>query len=137
MMALRLPRLRVSPHVILLVLVLGLASAMAVEPTRQLLAQRDRIADMESELALIERQNRRLEVRIGQLQNPDFLEQQAREQVGLVMPGETAYIVMPPTKKSQKDGAPAQKRAPAKPRVTPTERPEGFLEGLLHFVGID
>ena len=137
MMALRLPRLRVSPHVILLVLVLGLASAMAVEPTRQLLAQRDRIADMESELNQIERQNRRLEVRIGQLQNPDFLEQQAREQVGLVMPGETAYIVMPPTKESQREGAPKHRRATAKPRATPVERPDGFLDGLLHFVGID
>ena len=135
-LALRLrPRLRIAPQLVLLLLVLGLASAMAVEPTRQLLAQRDRIADMEAELGVIERQNRRLELRIRQLQNPDFLEQQAREQIGLVMPGETAYVVTPPTKRAERKEAPSRRRATPQPRTSGADG-EGFLEGLLHFIGI-
>ena len=129
----RLPRFGIGPQVVITILVLGLLGAMAIEPTRQLLEQRERISTMASDLAEIERSNDRLAARIDRLKDPDFLEQRAREQIGLVRPGETAIVVMPPSKRmAQKASARKgpERMAPAEPeRVT-------FWRGFLNFVGI-
>ena len=90
-----LPSLGIGAQLIALVLVLGLVSAMAIQPTRQLLAQQHRIHATAQELHRTERDNNRLEQQISRLRNPDFIEEQARAQIGLVRPGETAYLVMP------------------------------------------
>lgn len=127
---LKLPRLGVGPQIVAALLVLGLFGAMAIEPTRQLLEQRERIAGMAQELHRVERSNRRLEARINRLKDPDFIEQRAREQVGLVRPGEVTYVVMPP---SHSRRPPAERRKTSKP--APSTEP-GFIEGLLEFIGL-
>ena len=129
----RLPRLGIGPQVVITVLVLGLLGAMAIEPTRQLLEQRERISTMASDLSEIERSNDRLAARIDRLKDPDFLEQRAREQIGLVRPGETAIVVMPPSKR-----AAAKATANKAPDRKPDRRPEPitFWRGFLNFVGI-
>ncbi len=112
-----------------LLLVLGLLGAMAIEPTRQLIEQRERIDTMSQDLSQIQRSNRRLDARIGRLNDPDFLEQRARD-IGLVRPGETAYVVMPPSRSRTRPGAskePTRSRPPPRP---------GFIHGLLDFIGI-
>lgn len=127
----RLPRLGMGPQIVALLLILGLLGAMAIEPTRQLIEQRERIEGMSADLHGIQRSNRRLEDRIGRLKDPDFLEQRARN-IGLVRPGETAYVVMPPSKgaaesdaeRSQKKVAPARQQEP------------GFIDGLRGFLGL-
>ena len=127
----RLPNLGMGPQIVALSLVLGLLGAMAIEPTRQLVEQRERIEGMSQELDEIEGSNARLDARIGRLQDPDFLEQRARD-LGLVRPGETAYVVMPPSKAraAAKDKANEKKAPPPAP-------PEiGFIEGFLAFVGL-
>ena len=53
-------RLALAPQVAIVMLVVGLAGAMAIEPTRQLLEQRSRIAGMNEELKAIKNSNRRL-----------------------------------------------------------------------------
>lgn len=125
------PRLKVglAPQVVILLLVLALAGAMAVTPVRQLVAQRERINGMTQELHAVERSNQRLKARMERLNNPDFLEQQAR-QIGLIRPGEKAIVVVPPSKKATKkhEGGAAKKDAPP--------APPGFVEGLLAFIGI-
>lgn len=127
---LRLPRLGAGPQIVAILLVLGLFGAMAIEPTRQLISQRERIATMAQELGKVERSNRRLEARIRRLRDPDFIEQRAREQVGLVRPGEVTYVVMPPTRGH------AGKRRRAR-TSDPAPRPkQGFLEGLVDFIGL-
>lgn len=124
-------RMGIAPQAIVLVLVLGLAAAMAIQPTRQLLAQRERIAGMKEELRGMQGSNHKLETRIARLTDPDYLEQRAREQIGLVRPGETTYLVMPPSKKANKT---KPKRPAHKPvRVPP---PDGFVERVLDFIGI-
>lgn len=127
----RLPSLGMGPQIVALLLVLGLLGAMAIEPTRQLVEQRERIEGMSQDLAEIQASNQRLDDRIGRLKDPDFLEQRARD-IGLVRPGETSYVVMPPSKAR----AAAKKRAAKKqaPRRAPAE--VGFIEGFLAFVGI-
>jgi cell division protein FtsB len=130
MRRMRLPRLGAGPQIIAVLLVLGLFGAMAIEPTRQLMEQRDRIAGMAHELGKVERSNRRLEARIKRLRDPDFIEQRAREQVGLVRPGEVTYVVMPPTRAHSANRKHARAERPA-------ALPEpGFLEGLVHFIGL-
>ncbi|HJR44435.1 MAG TPA: septum formation initiator family protein [Actinomycetota bacterium] len=127
----RLPSLGMGPQIVALLLVLGLLGAMAIEPTRQLIEQRERIEGMSSELRGIQKSNRRLENRIGRLKDPDFLEQRARN-IGLVRPGETAYVVMPPSQSaSRADQARSQEKVAPVPRDEP-----GFLDGLLAFLGV-
>jgi cell division protein FtsB len=128
---LREARLGWLPQVVIFVLLLGLIGAMAIEPTRQLLEQRKRISGMATDLESIQDSNQKLEARIQRLQDPDYLEQQAREQIGLVRPGETAIVVMPPSRKTQ---LAKQRRIQAsKPPPPPAPEP-GFIQGLLEFI---
>ena len=110
---------------------IGLFGALLIEPTRQLLEQRERIAGMASDLEKIDRSNERLEDRIARLNDPDFLEQRARTQVGLVRPGETTYIVMPPSRGANKPGKKGTKKPPAA-----RPEPPGLIEGFLDFIGV-
>ena len=126
----RLPRLGIGPQIVVGVLVIGLLAAMAIEPTRQLFEQRERISEMAADLREITRSNNRLDARIERLRNPDFIEQRAREQIGLIRPGEIAIVVMPPSKKARPKASRIDKAPP------PPPPPRGFVEGLLNFVGL-
>jgi cell division protein FtsB len=123
------PRLGPSAQVIVVVLIVGMFGALAIEPTRQLLQQRDRLSGMSQDLKSVERSNEKLEARIDRLKNPDFLEQRART-LGLVRSGETTYIVMPPGKSAKKD------RRRAADRVPPPPPEPGFVEAFMQFIGI-
>ena len=125
-------RLGLAPQVAIVMLVVGLAGAMAIEPTRQLLEQRSRIAGMTDELREIRQSNRVLENRVERLQDPDYLEQQARSQSGLVRPGETSVIVMPPAKD---DPAKASERAATPPAGERVEE-RGLVDAMLDFLGL-
>lgn len=127
----RLPSLGMGPQIVALLLVLGLLGAMAIEPTRQLIEQRERIEGMSNDLRGIQRSNRRLENRIGRLKDPDFLEQRARN-IGLVRPGETAYVVMPPSRSA----AEAETERYRKKAERPSLEEPGFLDGLRAFLGL-
>jgi len=125
----RFPRLGAGAQVVAVLLVLGLFGALAVEPTRQLIEQRERISGMSSDLNRLERSNGRLEARIKRLNDPDYLEQRAREQVGLIRPGETTYVVMPPRRAASEAG-PKVREDPAPVRSV------SFIEGFLAFMGL-
>jgi cell division protein FtsB len=118
-----------GPGIVAFLLVLGLLTAMAIEPTRQLLAQRERVDVMETDLAKIERLNDRLEARIDRLQDPDYIEQRARSQAGLVHPGEIPYVVMPPSDGTRSDQADKRETQPAPPPDP------GVVESFLDFIG--
>ena len=125
----RMPSLGMGPQIVALLLILGLLGAMAIEPTRQLIEQRERIDGMSQDLTQIRRSNNRLDARIGRLKDPDFLEQRARD-IGLVRPGETAYVVMPPSRSS------AKAQATKKPAPAPAPEQPSFIHGFLDFVGL-
>jgi cell division protein FtsB len=118
-----------GPGVVAFLLVIGLLLAMAIEPARQLLAQRERVDTMASDLAKIERLNDRLEKRIDRLQDPDYIEQQARSQAGLVHPGEIPYVVMPPS-----DGTRSSQERDRETKPPPPPEP-GVMESFLDFIG--
>ena len=119
-----------GPGIVAFLLVVGLLFAMAIEPTRQLLAQRARVDAMETDLAKIERLNGQLATRIDRLKDPDYIEQQARAQAGLVRPGEIPYVVMPPSDGTRSTAS--QKRE--KP-AAPSPPDPGVVESFLDFIG--
>ena len=122
-------RLGVGPQIVAVILMLGLAGAMAIEPTRRLIEQRDRIALMSQDLVALDDANLALEERITRLGDRDFLEQKARE-MGLVRRGEKLYVVLPPSRKVLQRRA---LRADAKRSETESAN---WLERALHFVGV-
>jgi cell division protein FtsB len=127
-------RIGLAPQGVVLVLVLGLVGAMAIQPTRQLLDQRQRIEGMAGELNHIESLNEQLTARINRLQDPDYIEQQARSIAGLVYKGETTYVVLPLTREQRRQRAQAEAERTAEPPAPPPE--PGLVEGFLDFVGL-
>jgi cell division protein FtsB len=93
-----------------MIIVCLIAAAFVVFfPARQLVAQRTRMENLETRLARLTAQNKRLEADIGRLQDPGELEVLARGRLGLVKPGEHAYyFVSPPA-------SPAPPAVPALP----------------------
>lgn len=126
------PRIAAGPQVVIVLLVVGLAGAMAITPTRELLEQRTRIAGMTSDLRRLQQANRHLRARIERLNDPDYLEQQAREQFGLVRPGETAYVVIPKPRR-----AGANRRAASTPHAALSQASHSFIDRVLDLVGLD
>jgi hypothetical protein len=109
---------------------LGLVGAMAIQPTRALLEQRDRITSVGSELTRTQEANLRLEAQIERLNNDDYIEQRARAQIGLVRPGETTYVVMPPSGQEQR----AEQRKRKAKVVAEPPAPPSFVESAIHFI---
>jgi cell division protein FtsB len=96
MTAPRAPRAgRLAAIVALSVLFVGFL-LIGVFPTQDWLAQRSEAADRKEELARVEADNRRLESRIRDLQTPEEIERTAREEYGMVRPGEKPYRMLPP-----------------------------------------
>ena len=78
------------------ILVVGaLVAALFVLPVRAWLGQRRALAEAEEQLDVIWSENKRLEGVYDQLQTDEVIEQQAREQFGLIKPGEQALSVLP------------------------------------------
>ena len=126
----RLPSLRRGPQVIAGLLLIGVLVAMATKPLMQLSAQKERLEQYSGDLAKLEGENAAIEERIERLQDPDFIEQRAREQAGLVRPGEIPYVVMPPSKDK-----PAAKSQPANETETPAPEDKNIVERFLEFAG--
>ncbi|MEA2451631.1 MAG: hypothetical protein QOG04_341 [Actinomycetota bacterium] len=124
------PKLGRGPQIVAALLILGIVGAMAIQPTRQLLDQRDRISSMASELQSVQQGNAELEAQIARLNNDDYIEQRARAQIGLVRPGETTYVVMPPSKQEKQ----AEARRHKTRVVVEPPPPPGFLESAIHFI---
>jgi len=72
------------------------ALAMWVFPTRTWLDQRSALAETSAELRELEAQRAALEQRVEELDADEHIEEIARSQYGLVLPGEEAYAVLPP-----------------------------------------
>ena len=82
-------------------LALGAAVAVVVTaagifPFRQILAQEHAVDLAAQKLDALEAENARLEADIGALATPAEVERLAREQFGLVRPGEVGYVVVIP-----------------------------------------
>ncbi|MGH2704357.1 MAG: septum formation initiator family protein [Actinomycetota bacterium] len=89
-----LPRpLRLGLHGSLLAATMLVLAMMAVTPARLLLGQHERIATEQQRLDKLTRENRELERRLSRLDDPAYLETQARQRLGMARPGETVYLI--------------------------------------------
>jgi cell division protein FtsL len=89
------PRLRVTPRaVILAAIVLVLATATIV-PLRQYFAQQARMDTLEQRVDALQQERERLQAQIDKLHDPEYLEQLARKCLGMVRPGEIAFVPVP------------------------------------------
>ena len=83
---------------VLAVVLLG-ALALTVSgvfPFRQLVEQRRAVEENRQQLSELEDENRRLEEDVAALYTDDEIERVARDQYGLVRPGETGYVIVSP-----------------------------------------
>jgi cell division protein FtsB len=64
-------------------------------PFKQILNQREAVADAEDRLVALSAANQHMESEVAALETPVEIERRAREDFGLVRPGEVAYIVVP------------------------------------------
>ena len=85
---------------ILLTIMIGVL-ILSVAPARMYFEQQAELARFEHEAAVLERKNEALAARAEQLRDRAFLERLARQCLGMVKPGEIAFVVVP------KEGAPA------------------------------
>ncbi len=66
-----------------------------VYPTRTLLDQRDEMSQAKQKLVELDAATKRLQADAEHLAGDAEVEEIAREQYGLVSPGETAYVIVP------------------------------------------
>ena len=85
---------------ILMTLVVGVL-LLSVAPAQMYLEQQAELARFQKQAAALERKNGALAARAEQLRDDAFLERLARQCLGMVKPGETAFVVVP------REGAPA------------------------------
>lgn len=99
-------------HRLILAAILLVLVVTAVPPTRQLAVQRQRIEAERQKLEWLHQENARLAITLERLRDPDHLEILAREQLGLVRPGEIAYLMVAPEEAEEKVEAPAAAARP-------------------------
>src|SRR4026208_1722638 len=81
---------------VLALIVAGMALITAVIPFRQILEQQARVDSATEELTRGSIENALLTAEVEALNTPGEIEMLARENLGYVMPGETAYVVLEP-----------------------------------------
>jgi cell division protein FtsB len=87
--------MRATPRASILLFAVFLAVVFAVAPMRAYLHQRAELSDLQRQADLLEEQNTALEQRIADLNDPATLERLARECLGMVEPGEIAFVPIP------------------------------------------
>jgi cell division protein FtsB len=84
-------------------------------PGRTYLSQRRSLSAAEVRLQVLSAENAKLDQQRQRLQTDAEIERLAREQYGLVKPGEEAYAILPPKPATAPRPPPAKKKAPARP----------------------
>lgn len=82
--------------VVVAITVVMLAIVTNVVPFRQVVDQRTEIKHARDQLASLVAENATLTQQVGALETPIEIERIAREKLGYVRPGETAYVVIAP-----------------------------------------
>lgn len=111
----------------LLVILMGAAFLTQVVPYGQILDSRRQVASARAELAALQSDNTALQADVEALHTDAEIEKLAREKLGYVRPGETAYVVLDPpgTAEDTATGPPA----PVETEKTWVDRVWEFLTG--------
>src|SRR6056297_1687327 len=84
------------PLMVATIAVLAVAVVVLSAPLQSYLDGRARVDHLEQQAAALDEANAQLEQRAADLVEDDTIELLAREQLGLVRPGEVAYTLIPP-----------------------------------------
>ena len=95
------PRSRFTARAAVLAVIVVALLFYLLAPLKGYLAQRSQLNRLTDRMEQLQRQNARLEAQVRRLDDPRYLEQRARECLGMVRPGEISFIVVP------KGGSPA------------------------------
>jgi cell division protein FtsB len=82
--------------ILLFVVVVGGIVFLFVLPGRTYLSQSRAMSTAERRLSVLAKENRDLTTKASELQSTAYVEQYARQQYGLILPGEHAYAILPP-----------------------------------------
>jgi cell division protein FtsB len=85
-------RVRLTGRAALLIVVVAMLGVFSIVPARQYLAQRAEIADLQRRATALEQANASLRSNIRRLHDPQYLERIARACLGMVKPGEIAFV---------------------------------------------
>jgi cell division protein FtsL len=96
----------------LAVLVLCGAMYLFVFPARTYLAQKQDIAGQEQTIAVLKAENTKLAAESTALRDDSTIEQIARAEYGLVMPGQQAFMVLPSPDRPRASAVPPRPKAP-------------------------
>ena len=88
-------RVRLTPRASILVFAIFIVAVFAVAPMRAYLVQRSELQGLQRQAIQLQQQNTELERRIADLNDPSTLERIARECLGMVNPGEIAFVPIP------------------------------------------
>ena len=88
-------RTRMSGRAAILLIVVFAVLTLAIAPFRAYMAQRTQIADLQHQTATLTHDNQMLLNQVNKLSDPKELERIARECLGMVRPGETAFMTVP------------------------------------------
>jgi cell division protein FtsB len=94
--------------VVVAVAIVLLAIATNVVPFRQVVDQRSEIGEARDHLAALVAENATLTQQVAALETPIEVERIAREKLGFVRPGETAYVVIAPEVEAEVVAAPLE-----------------------------
>jgi cell division protein FtsB len=95
---------RISARAVMLLMVVLVVLTLSIAPVRAYLDERSRLADLEHQATQLEQRNAQLETTIRALKDPAELERVARRCLGMVRPGELAFVTVP--QHGRKDGVP-------------------------------
>lgn len=99
----------------LLILIMGAAFLTQVVPYGQIIDSQRQVEEARAELAQLESENSTLQADVEALQTDAEIERLAREKLGYVRPGETAYVVLDPP-------GTEEETTPSEPAPEPVEK---------------
>lgn len=100
----RVPERTISGRMIVLTVVALVVLSFLVPTVRTYVQQRAELGELESEISAAQQEQDELQDQIARWDDPEYIRQQARERVDLVMPGEKRYHVVGDLDAQDEDG---------------------------------
>jgi cell division protein DivIC len=119
-------RLKIGPVGTLIVIAAVALLAWSLLPLGQRLEREEEVRELEQKVAALREENQALREEIAHLKSDEYVEKLAREELGLVKEGESAYLVVPPKGEERTDESKPQKR-----ERTLWQKFEAFLKNLF------
>lgn len=102
--------------------IISLGIGLYLDPTKTWLKQNREMGALNKSVDEARDRNESLRREMKELESNEYIERKAREELGLVKPGEEAFVVVDP------------EQAPAQPKRPGPVQDEGFLDKIKRFI---